>query len=77
MYVVVGGAHPVARLEGLPGGSGEKMKVSMGPQTVSVVGLCPLPLPSLAPHPTWEARARATGISKALRVCQCVAILLS
>lgn len=66
------GAHPTAGLEGLPGGSGEKMKVSVGPQTVAVVGLCPLPLPSLAPHPIWGARARATGTSRAPRVCEFV-----
>ena len=73
VYAVGGGAHPPAvGLEGLAGGSGGKMKVSVGPQTVAVVGLCPLPLPSLAPHPIWGARARATGTSRALRVCECV-----
>lgn len=41
------GAHPVAGLEGLTGGQGEKIKVSVGPQTVAVVRLYPLPLPTL------------------------------
>lgn len=49
---VCGGGHiPWLGLRGLTGGHGEKIKVPVGPQTAAVVGLCPLPLPSLAPHP--------------------------
>lgn len=45
------GHIPWRGLRGLTGGYGEKIKVPVGPQTVAVVGLCPLPLPSLTPHP--------------------------
>lgn len=45
------GGTSVAGPRGPTGGRGEQMKVPVGPQTVTVVGPCPLPLPSLAPHP--------------------------
>lgn len=54
------------------------MKVSVGPHTVAVVGLCPLPLPSLAPHPMWGGQGKGNRnlkSSESLRMC--VAILVS
>lgn len=76
---VCGGGHvPQLGLRGLTGGYEGKMKVPVGPQTVAVVGLCPLPLLSLAPHPISGARGKAAGTSRALRECVvCLAILVS
>lgn len=67
------GGTSVAVPTGLTGGRGEKIKVPVGPQTVAVVRPCPLPLPSLAPHPIWGGgdTVRAAGAPRALSV-QCV-----
>lgn len=66
------GGTSVAGPAGLTGGRGEEIKVPVGPQTVTVVRPCPLPLPSLAPHPISGGQAEGSrnpkGSACAVRV---------
>ena len=49
----------------------------VGPQTAAVVGLCPLPLPSLAPHPISGGQGEGSRNLKGSKCGGRVAILVS